>query len=198
MAERGFLFNARKHRMAVANYDPASAEVAQRIFEAVDVATGRMAAKASNLVRGSMPGPGSSATDSMNRGTGQNDSFTPSNIGSPPGVRMGTLQRSITFERVGPGKWAVATNLKYAAIHEYGGTINHPGGTPYIMTDTGPKFIKAETAARMKSEGKHVGLTRPHTINMPARPFFFPTIQSNRDTLVRTFIDNFKTVLTGG
>jgi hypothetical protein len=47
---------------------------------------------------------------------------------------------------------------------EFGGTINHPGGTSYKQLDSGlTKFVKSGAAAD--------GVTGPHTIRIPPRPF---------------------------
>ena len=62
----------------------------------------------------------------------------------------------------------IGSNLTYAAIHQFGGDINHPGGTPYISLGNGlVRFVKKETASKLGIEKK----TKPHIIRMPARPF---------------------------
>lgn len=61
-------------------------------------------------------------------------------------------------------------NLKqvpYARIHEYGGTINHPGGTPYKMVDGRIVFVN-------KRDGKDLPKTKAHTIEIKARPYLRP------------------------
>jgi phage gpG-like protein len=57
--------------------------------------------------------------------------------------------------------------VPYAAIHEFGGTINHPGGTPYRVIDGRTVFVR-------KSEGKGLRKTQPHEIKIPARPYLRP------------------------
>jgi len=60
------------------------------------------------------------------------------------------------------------SNKPYAAIHNFGGTINHPGGTPYISLGDGfARFISNEKAKSIDN----VKYTQPHVIKMPARPF---------------------------
>lgn len=57
------------------------------------------------------------------------------------------------------------TNAELGAVHEFGGTINHPGGTPYqIKKDGTAQFVS-------KSKGKDLPKTKPHTITIPARSF---------------------------
>jgi hypothetical protein len=52
---------------------------------------------------------------------------------------------------------------KIARIQEFGATINHPGGTKYTKDANGRvKFV---------SSGPHDGVTKAHTITIPARPF---------------------------
>lgn len=66
-----------------------------------------------------------------------------------------------------PSVAIIGTNLKYARIHQYGGTINHPGGTAYIPIKSGlMAFIKNNDPRAAK-----LPRTRPHPIQIPARPF---------------------------
>lgn len=64
-------------------------------------------------------------------------------------------------------------DVKYAGIHEFGGVINHPGGTAYVFGSNGmAKFITNAKAEAMKS----VMRTRPHLIPIPARPYLRPSL----------------------
>lgn len=57
------------------------------------------------------------------------------------------------------------TNAEIGAVHEFGATINHPGGTPYLIKKDGmAQFVS-------KSKGKDLPKTKPHTITIPARSF---------------------------
>lgn len=65
-----------------------------------------------------------------------------------------------------------SAGCNYAAIHEFGGTIKHPGGTSYTWgegdNDFNIRFISNADAAI----SKHVlGVTKAHDINMPERSF---------------------------
>jgi hypothetical protein len=60
--------------------------------------------------------------------------------------------------------------IPYARIHELGGTINHPGGTPYQVI--GDRVVWVSKA---KGAGKKT--TKPHDIEMPARPYIGPAMQ---------------------
>jgi len=78
-------------------------------------------------------------------------------------VRSGDLYRSFTkgnpaniLKSTGKGV-EFGSKVPYAAIHEYGGVINHPG------TKNG--------------FGKGIPIP-PHTINMPARPYLAPALKA--------------------
>lgn len=76
----------------------------------------------------------------------------------------GKLAASIT-QKFTATTATVGTNLKYAAIHQKGGTIHHPGGTPYKLIGPGRAvFLKKGTPGA-------IGITKPHDIDIPARPF---------------------------
>jgi phage gpG-like protein len=58
--------------------------------------------------------------------------------------------------------------VPYARIHELGGTINHPGGTPYkVLDDKRVVFVN-------KRDGADLPKTRAHDIKIPARPYLKP------------------------
>lgn len=86
--------------------------------------------------------------------------------------RSGILRSSIEARPYGKSSIMISSNHEYAAIHQFGGQINHPGGTPYVIGKNGKaKFISKRKAAGLKSKGKNVLLTSAHTINIPARPY---------------------------
>lgn len=59
-------------------------------------------------------------------------------------------------------------DVKYAGIHEYGGTINHPGGTAYVIN---PKKAHMMMFVSNKTATADMARTRPHQIKMPERSF---------------------------
>jgi phage gpG-like protein len=61
--------------------------------------------------------------------------------------------------------------IPYANIHEYGGTIKHPGGTKYFFNEDDQIVFLPKTARRFR------GITKPHDIRIPARPYLKPGIQ---------------------
>lgn len=139
--------------------------------------------------------------------------------GGTPRVRTGLLRRSITVERTKPGLRRIgpAAGLVYpggtpvgvvARAHELGATINHPGGTPYIIVsgrDGAPRavFLKKTStykhgkkakrqrgASRIKralARGSVVKFTKPHTIRIPKRPFLRPALHNSRVQWVRAY-----------
>lgn len=61
--------------------------------------------------------------------------------------------------------------IPYAMIHEYGGTIEHPGGTPYMIVEGGKAvFLK-------KGDDRAIGKTKPHDIKIEARPYIAPAMK---------------------
>lgn len=95
----------------------------------------------------------------------------------------GTMRRSIHVEpgEVGPESASVlvGTDVVYAKSHELGLTILHPGGTPYIVTEEGARF--------MRKDGQYPGgvrFTRPHYITFKAKPFLRPALDENRDRVM--------------
>lgn len=67
------------------------------------------------------------------------------------------------------GVWG-SKDLKYALIHELGGVINHPGGTPYLIGEDG----KAVFVSKNSPGAANLPKTKPHQIVMPARPYLRP------------------------
>jgi phage gpG-like protein len=93
----------------------------------------------------------------------------------------GTLRDATDFNRTSDGIELV-NNIEYAAIHNYGGTINHPGGTPYIVVGSqGGREVRW-----LKKDGSYppqVKFTKPHTIRIPKREFMI--LPDNFDTKVQ-------------
>lgn len=113
--------------------------------------------------------------------------------GGSPRFRSGRLHRSIQQEvEADTGDGIVGTELVYGPIHEYGGTINHPGGTPYRFIFGRPVFLRKATGA-----GKNTSVTKPHVIRIPARPYFRPSVERSGAVLTKAFVDAAKASLGG-
>ncbi len=85
----------------------------------------------------------------------------------------GALARSIHHEVMDKGAVVIGRifssgDVKYAGIHEYGGTINHPGGTAYILS---PKKAQLMMFVSNKNATGDMPRTKPHPIKMPERSF---------------------------
>lgn len=60
----------------------------------------------------------------------------------------------------------LSSNLPYSAIHQFGGTIKHPGGTRYQVIGTGMAVFVSNAF-----NGPTTGVTKAHDIPIPARPY---------------------------
>ena len=103
------------------------------------------------------------------------------------GVMTGRLRRSVHYRmsRIPAPKAKVGTNVKYAKIHEYGGKIDHPGGTAYFPTEKGQvRFISNKAAA-----GHNYPRTQAHKIKIPPRPFLRPAVNQELPRVMRMIRD---------
>lgn len=93
--------------------------------------------------------------------------------------RLASSLRSRTDQDGNVISTTIGTNVVYAAIHEFGsdaiGGIKHPGGTAY--------FFNPKRGGAVWVSNKNAGAgwppelrTRPHIINIPARPYLRPAI----------------------
>jgi hypothetical protein len=98
-------------------------------------------------------------------------------VGLPADGRLGSPSRS--------GENPPATDLsqviKIAATHEFGGTINHPGGTAY-KTIALPGQIKAVFISNSEADSFD-RRTKPHSIKIPQRPFMRMSFDNNLSAL---------------
>lgn len=70
------------------------------------------------------------------------------------------------------------TNAALGAVHEFGADINHPGGTSYGYAS---KAAADRNEVRFLKSGKgymELGVTSPHVIKIPARPWLNPGVAS--------------------
>lgn len=104
-------------------------------------------------------------------------------------VRTGRLRRSITTRFVDVGSTGlrafVGTNVKYAAIHEFGFT-----DSVTVKAHTVKSFTRMQTTAfgkpiepRQVNVRAHVVREHSAKMNMPARPFLFPSLEENRERI---------------
>lgn len=80
-----------------------------------------------------------------------------------------------------------------ATVHEFGTTIHHPGGQPFIIVDSRSHsgenrdrrsaYLPLDGGKEMiflKKGSKGMGVTKPHDIVIPARSFVRSTMDENR------------------
>lgn len=173
----------------------------QRVLRAADGGLERASIYVQSEVQRSFQATTGGVRPGTGGDTGDRGVYVASRPGSPPGTRSGRLRNSITYNRAAPLRWQVGTNVKYARIHELGGTINHPGGTAYIVVGPGRAvFISNKKASQIAGKGQQVKRTRPHPIVMPRRPFLVPALRraETSGNLKRSFDAGFKRSFGGG
>uniref|UniRef100_UPI0032169844 phage virion morphogenesis protein n=1 Tax=uncultured Draconibacterium sp. TaxID=1573823 RepID=UPI0032169844 len=99
-------------------------------------------------------------------------------------IKSGALRRDIRVRRTTKTYAVVGTSLPHANIHNQGGTINHPGGTPFFVNDEGDTVFVSRVVANAyeAKTGRRMRRTKPHRINMPQRQFM-PTKRRPSRTL---------------
>ena len=164
-----------------------------KLDQVVDQSVGAAGEFLAQTVQDQMPGGGASVKDGTGGDTGVRGEYTASSAGNPPGVRTNRLKSSITSQKTGKKKErSVGTNVEYARIHEFGGTINHPGGTRFFIKDG--KFIPVseKKALELALQGKRLPVTKPHTITIPARPFMAPGLDAAKKPMLRVFLNTLR------
>lgn len=72
-----------------------------------------------------------------------------------------------------PRKEPGLTNTGLAVVHEFGATIQHPGGTDYMVDWRGGGrsggFVGGSAIFLKRGDPRSIGLTRPHAIRIPER-----------------------------
>ena len=92
-----------------------------------------------------------------------------------------------------------------ASANEFGATINHPGGQPFIIVK-GP-FDKSKkntiplndgkVLVFLKKGSKGMGVTKPHTIIILARSFIRSTMDSRREFYQQQAVREWNAILDG-
>ena len=131
---------------------------------------------------------------SLTTGAVSGKNHKPSAPGTPPNNDSGGLANNIRVKKTGPLEAEVRSEAEYAAIQEFGGTIEHPGGTPYFMRDGKPVFVSNQGQGAFH----HLPKTKPHQITLPERPYMRPAAQKTRPEAVRRVMKAVKIVTGGG
>lgn len=127
----------------------------------------------------------------------------PKNKGRAILIKSNRLGRSIHVKSITKRVITIATDVEYAKIHNEGGKIKHPGGTPYLP------FNQVYSARKQKGRISKLGdaqmtflkkdgnypagtkFTKPHDITMPKRQF----IGENNQKLQKKIDTHFETRL---
>jgi HK97 gp10 family phage protein len=111
--------------------------------------------------------------------------------------RTGTLSRSLHAEVAERTETTVTveigTDLEYAAVHEFGGEVPHPGGTPYIV-------IEGQGAVFMKKDGDYpegTKFTQAHTIPIPAQPYLRPAFDEKKGEALEEISEAIRDMIKG-
>lgn len=129
---------------------------------------------------------------SITRGATSGKNHRPSTPGTPPNEDTGVLSRNIEATSTGPLTAEASSNAPYAAIQEFGGTINHPGGTPYFPGSDGKaRFVSNSGYGAFHTLPK----TKPHKITLPERPYMRPAAKKERPKAVKRIVDAVNKVI---
>lgn len=113
-------------------------------------------------------------------------------------IKSGRLRRDIRVRRITKKYVVVGTsgNVKYAAIHNTGGTINHPGGTPFFTNKSGDTiFVNRVSAQTYEAKtGRKMRRTKKHKIKIPRRQYM-PTKRRPSATLNKRLKNTVRTEL---
>ena len=98
-------------------------------------------------------------------------------------IRSGALVSTIRPSLVTASEVRISAGgprVPYAQIHNEGGIINHPGGTPWTMIKEGdvlqPVWVSKK---RTQQTGRKYPVTKPHPIPMPKRQFMGDSARLN-------------------
>lgn len=113
-------------------------------------------------------------------------------------VKTGALRSSIYYrmeeskEQVVGIVYAPLSQVPYAGIQEYGGTINHPGGTAYFISGrSGGEYVAGGPTFVANRSGIAYALprTRPHVIKIPERSFMRSSLDDRKSNIVNALQD---------
>ena len=84
------------------------------------------------------------------------------------------------------------TIIRIGAIHEFGSTFMHPGGTSYIISKGKAVFVSNSFT------GPVAGKTKPHMITIPRRSFLRTPFDGKKDDLTAAIAKQFQDVFERG
>lgn len=77
------------------------------------------------------------------------------------------------------------------AVHQFGASIDHPGGTRYVSTGGKAKFVSNSFT------GPVTGVTKAHKITIPARPWLDVGVASGESEYAAIFKENMGDIASG-
>ena len=77
------------------------------------------------------------------------------------------------------------TNASLGAIHEFGAEVNHPGGTSYGYASKASANRNEVRFLKSGSGYMELGVTGPHTVSIPARPWLNPGVASGDEEYLK-------------
>lgn len=88
------------------------------------------------------------------------------------------------------------SQVPYAGVHEFGGTIKHPGGTAYSISSAGSRFIpnSDDRVGILRTLGY---VTKAHDIPMPERSYMRSGLKDFRDRILEALRAAVKRGVTG-
>lgn len=85
-----------------------------------------------------------------------------------------------------------------AAVQNYGGTIEHPGGTPFIFSDLAQRAIFISKSSNLGHILQSKGMvTKPHTIVIPPTHFWEKCQEENKEKWKKLIKDAWTSVFLG-
>ena len=127
-------------------------------------------------------------------------------------IRTRTLSRSLTEQVIEQSadyvEVEVGTNLEYAAIHEYGGTIR-PKSSKYLAIPvgsyTGSPSKHGDLKLRKTANGNlvmvdasgSVQYVLKSSVTIPARPYLRPAVDENQEEIIETVAKSLEILIEG-
>ncbi len=112
-----------------------------------------------------------------------------------------TLEGDVSHVDVGIHPISGEELVMIAGVHEFGATIQHPGGQPFYPSAKKPKGPHTElddgTFIGFKKKGKPGPVTKPHEIIIPARSFIRSTVDERRKTYEQAGGEQWNKILEG-
>ena len=81
--------------------------------------------------------------------------------------------------------------FQIGAIHEYGASVNHPGGTRYVVSGGKARFVSNDFS------GPVSGVTGPHNITIPRRSFLRVPFMSKKAEIADFILKQWEAIADG-